>query len=178
MPLPTQIQHINIIRYRSAARLAAVQALYQIEMTGAPQESIIIDILEQRIANIALLEDKSNKNEIVIPLVKPDAAFLSGLVRIAITRQTEIDVMIDRTLCFKWRPKRLENLTRCILRAGVSEFLEWFDIPVRVTITEYVDVAHAFYASPEPSLVNAVLDQIGKYLRKHEFKQLRSKHAG
>ncbi|KAF0118738.1 MAG: N utilization substance protein B [Rhodospirillaceae bacterium] len=158
------------VHRRSAARLAAVQALYQIEMTGAAPEAIIRDILERRIAGQALMEDGETEREISVPLVEPDSAIFSVLVRTVATRRHDIDGMIDAALSPGWTPERLETIVRCILRVGIGEVLERPDVPVRVVITEYVDVAHAFYAGPEPGLINAVLDRLGRRLRPHEFK--------
>ena len=155
---------------RSAARLAAVQALYQIEMTGAAPEATIQDILERRIASQALMEDGEGEREISVPLIEPDSAIFSVLVRAAATRLPAIDGMIDEALSAGWTPERLEIIVRCILRVGIGEVLERPDVPVRVVITEYVDVAHAFYSGSEPGLINAVLDRLGRRLRPHEFK--------
>ncbi len=164
-------------RHRSAARLAAVQALYQIEITGGSPDSILKDILERRIANLALTEDVENEREVAVPLIEPDTMLLPILVNVAVARARDIDDMIDKTLSAEWNPERLETVVRCILRVGIGELLERPDVPVRVVINEYVDVAHAFYSGSEPGLVNAVLDRLGRRLRAHEFNGAGSDHA-
>lgn len=165
---PKQVTKVGVIRRRSAARLAAVQALYQIALTGSSPGSVVEDILEKRIAHLALA-DAENEREIPIPLIEPDVNLFSLLVHIATALRYEIDTMTNKILSNEWQPERLEVIVRCILRAGISELLERFDVPVRVIINEYVDVAHAFYSGSEPGLVNAVLDRLGRYLRTHEF---------
>lgn len=171
MPPPTsdKVAGERIARRRSAARLAAVQALYQIDITGAPPDSIIRDILARRIADLALTEDTEGEREVPVPLMEPDASLFSVVVHAAVTHTRDIDLMIDRALSAEWNPERLETIVRCILRAGISELLERLDVPVRVVISEYVDVAHAFYSGAEPGLVNAVLDRLSRHLRAHEF---------
>lgn len=168
-PLTSKAVNVGMMRRRSAARLAAVQALYQIDITGASPDCIIRDILEQRIANLALAEDAVSEREIPVPLVAPDASLFSVLIGTAVTYERDIDLMIDRSLSRDWNPGRLETVVRCILRAGIGELLERLDIPVRVIISEYVDVAHAFYSGSEPGLVNAVLDRLGRHIRAREF---------
>ncbi|VBB69264.1 Transcription termination protein NusB [invertebrate metagenome] len=157
---------------RSAARLAAVQALYQIDMTGATPDSILKDVLERRIANLPLAEDVEGEREGHVLIVEPDVSLLSVLICTAVTHEYDIDLMINRSLSSDWNPERLEIVVRCILRAGIGELLERLDIPVRVIISEYVDVAHAFYSGSEPGLVNAVLDRLGRHLRAREFDRL------
>lgn len=172
MPLPTSDKKATgerLARRRSAARLAAVQALYQVDITGAPPDAIIRDILERRIANLALTEDMESEREVPVLLMEPDAPLLLVVVHAAVTRARDIDMMIDSTLSSEWNPGRLETVVRCILRAGVGELLERPDVPVRVVISEYVDVTHAFYSGSEPGLVNAVLDRLSRHLRTHEF---------
>ena len=93
------------------------------------------------------------------------AELLRGVVR----RQREIDPMVDNQLATGWRLARVDSIMRAILRAGVLELMERPDIPARVVITEYVDVARAFFDADEPKVVNGVLDKLGRKLRPKEF---------
>ncbi len=130
---------------RRAARLAAVQTLYQQEYG---QE-----------LNVGLhLED----GDIVAP---PDAALMQKIILTATTRRDDIDEILGKSLDPAWPVARLELVLRAILRAGTGEILENPQVPTAFLITDYVDVAHAFFAGKEPGLVNAVLDRIAKLVR-------------
>lgn len=155
-------------RRRSSARLAAVQALYQVEVTEAPLDGVLKDILQNRVGGLALTDDPDTEQEVSVPLIEVNGDLLSALVRGVMERREDIDRMIDSALSDDWSAGRLELIVRQILRAGTFELLERSDIPMRVVISEYVDVAHAFYGGPEPKLVNAVLDRLARLLRPGE----------
>jgi N utilization substance protein B len=89
------------------------------------------------------------------------ARILHGVVR----RQKELDPVIDGQLASGWRLVRVDAILRAILRAGAFELVEEADVPVRVVINEYVEVAHAFFAGDEPRVVNGVLDALARKLR-------------
>lgn len=146
-------------RRRSAARLRAVQALYQIEMSGSSAAATIADFQGQRMPREADAAD----------VVAADAAFFADLVSGVSQRLSEIDGVLSATLSTRWNLARIEHLVRGCLRAGTYELLARPDVPARVAITEYVDVAHAFFAGPEPRFINGVLDRIGHQLRAAEF---------
>jgi transcription antitermination protein NusB len=93
------------------------------------------------------------------------ARVLKGVVR----RQRDVDPMIDGQLAEGWRLYRVDSIVRAILRAGSFELLELSDVPPRVIISEYIDVAHAFFAGDEPRVVNGVLDQLARKLRPGEL---------
>ncbi|MBF0561502.1 MAG: transcription antitermination factor NusB [Alphaproteobacteria bacterium] len=158
-----------MVRHRTAARLAAVQALYQIEIAGASVEQVLRDCLHHGISTHALVDDPDIGNEVAIDLVKPDTDLLSALVRGVSGRQADIDSLIIESLAPGWRPERLEAVVRSILRAGIWELQERAETPPRVIISEYVDVARAFYDGPETGLVNAVLDRLARSLRPEEL---------
>jgi len=149
---------------RSAARLAAVQALYQIEATELPPEQVIKDFLIGRVGGVAVTEDADTAQETVVALAPPDSELFINLVRGVQTRGTDIDDIIKGGLSNEWPWERLEMTVRAILRAGVAELLLRTDIPPGATVSEFIDVAHAFYAGPEPRMVNAVLDRAAKAL--------------
>ena len=153
---------------RSAARLAAVQALYQMEVSG----NGVIDALAEFEAfwigrEVEGIAFKPAENQFFRDI-------LAGVVR----EQRPIDVKIDGALAAGWPLKRIEAVLRAILRAGAYELLFRKDVPVRVVISEYVDIAHGFYADDEPGLVNAVLDAIARDVRGDELSERRTARSG
>src|SRR5690606_7586851 len=92
---------------------------------------------------------------------------LRGVVR----RQRDIDPMIEKTLATGWRLVRVDSILRAILRAGLFELVERPDVPVRVVINEYINVAHAFFIEDEPRVVNGVLDKLAREVRPSELAQ-------
>jgi len=165
----------NSAQRRSAARLAAVQALYDTEMTGTMVDTVLKDFLEHGIGAKALIAPPDDEDgEIEAILAEPDGILFAAIVRGVVARTGDFDAMIDGALSNDWTCERLEAVLRAILRAGAFELATRPDVPVRVVISEYVDVAHAFYSGPEPKLVNAVLDRIARVLRTGEIEG----HAG
>jgi N utilization substance protein B len=149
---------------RTAGRLAAVQALYQIEVTQDPPDRIIKDFLVGRVGGLAVAQDRETEQESIVALAEIDGELFINLVRAVQTRGEEIDDMIKGSVSADWPWDRLEITLRSILRAGVAELLTRTDIPANATIAEFVDVAQAFYAGPESGLTNAVLDRIARAL--------------
>lgn len=143
----------------TAARLAAVQALYQVAMGAATVDQALAGASRGG-AGAALDEDQ---RLIADPFVMAD------VVRGTMERCAQIDEMIAATLGPKWRLDRVEMILRAILRAGVFELLARPKAPARVIINEYVDIAHAYFEASEAGLVNAVLDRLAKTLRADEF---------
>jgi len=142
-------------RSRSAARLAAVQALYQHEMEGTPVPRLIREFHEHRLG--ATIED--------VEYVDAEQSFFDDLVSGASARREEIDGKIAANLASGWSLERLDRPMRAILRAGAYELLARADVPVGSVISEYVDVAHAFYDKKESAFVNGLLDAIAKDAR-------------
>lgn len=139
---------------RGAARLAAVQALYQMDVGRQS--------LEETLAQFsAIHREREVEGEQYLPA---DADFFRQIVTGVIKGQLEIDPAIDGSLTDAWPITRIDATLRAILRAGAFELLRRRDIPQQVVITEYVDVAKAFYADDAASMVNAVLDKIGRSL--------------
>ncbi|MCC6912754.1 MAG: transcription antitermination factor NusB [Rhodospirillaceae bacterium] len=149
---------------RSASRLAAVQALYQIEVTQDPSDRIIKDFLTAKVGGLAVAQDLETEKESIVALADLDGELFINLVRAVDTRGAEIDEMIKGSLSPDWPWERLEITLRAVLRAGVAELLTRTDIPAGATIAEFVDVAQAFYAGPESGMANAVLDRISRAL--------------
>ncbi|NBC34599.1 MAG: transcription antitermination factor NusB [Alphaproteobacteria bacterium] len=141
---------------RSAARLAAVQALYQCDMTAIGTEQVLGEFVRFRLG-----AEEAGEG----PLVEPDRALFAAIVRGVARRRSEIDRAIEGALGPQWSFQRLEVLLRMILRAGVWELLENRMAGTRVVIAEYLDLSDAFFTGREPAMVNAVLDRIGRAVR-------------
>ncbi len=138
---------------RSAARLAAVQALYQIEMTkGAHADTIVTEYINHRLG----AEVDGHQ------YVEANVDLFSDITKGAWGRVKDIDSVIASNLVQGWTLDRIESILRAILRAGLYEIIARPDVPTAVIINEYVDVAHAFLERPEVSFVNSVLDKAAK----------------
>jgi len=142
-------------RSRSAARLAAVQALYQQEMEGTPIARLLREFHEHRLG--ATIEDAT--------YVDAEQSFFDDVVAGVDARRNEIDEAIAGKLAEGWTLDRLDRPMRAILRAGTYELLARKDVPVGSVISEYVDVAHAFYDKRESGFVNGLLDAVAKVAR-------------
>ena len=146
-------------RGRSAARLAAVQALYQIGMGGAGPREVIDEFVQHRLDG----EEGAGNTP------PADRELFAELVMGVSDRREEVDGLVADALSADWTLARLELLVRTVLEAGAWELLARPDVPARVVIDEYVEVAHAFFSRGEPGLVNGVLDRISRRLRPDEF---------
>ena len=144
---------------RSAARLAAVQALYQMDMTAIDMREVIAEFEAHRLGK----EVEGGK------YCEAEAAFFRDIVEGVVREQRRIDPLIDQHLAEGWRLNRLDSILRAILRAGAYEMLKRPDVPARVVITEYVDLAHAFFEGEEPKVVNGILDRLGHEHRPQDF---------
>jgi N utilization substance protein B len=142
-------------RSRSAARLAAVQALYQQEMEGTPLPRLLKEFHDHRIG--ATIEDEQYH--------EAEIDFFDDIVTGVDARRDEIDQAIGVKLASGWSLDRLDRPMRAILRAGAYELIARADVPVGSVISEYVDVAHAFYDKRESGFVNGLLDSIAKEVR-------------
>jgi transcription antitermination protein NusB len=149
------------MRKRSLARLAAVQALYQIELSGTAPETVIAEFLGHRLGREI---DGEQYGE-------ADPALFADIVAGASERQAELDRALSGALTPDWPLERLEMVLRAILRAGAYELLARADVPARVAISEYLDIAHAFFAGKEPGLVNGVLDRLAHALRPGDLEE-------
>jgi N utilization substance protein B len=144
---------------RSAARLAACQALYQMEVTGKGLKEILAEF-----------ENFWIGQEVEGDQYKPaEIAFFRSIVSGVLKEQVAIDRTVDNILANGWPLRRIEALMRAILRAGAFELLKRGDIPARVAIKEYVDVAGAFFDRDEAGMINAVLDALARKARPEEF---------
>ena len=142
-------------RSRSAARLAAVQALYQQDMEGTPVPRLLREFHDHRLG--ATIGDETYHDA--------ERDFFDDIVSGADARREEIDGLIANRLAQGWTLERLDRAMRAILRAGAYELIARPDVPVGSVISEYIDVAHAFYDKRESGFVNGLLDAIAKETR-------------
>ena len=142
-------------RSRSAARLAAVQALYQQEMEGTPAPLLLTEFHNHRLG--ATIED--------VEYADAEIAFFDDIVTGALARRDELDALIVGKLAQGWTLERLDRPMRQILRAGAYELKARSDVPTATVISEYVDVAKAFYDKREAAFVNGLLDALSTDIR-------------
>jgi N utilization substance protein B len=144
---------------RGAARLAAVQALYQMEIAGTGLNEILVEF-----------ESHWMGREVEGAQYLPaESAFFRDVVSGVLREQRSLDPMVDKALAQGWPLKRVDAILRAVLRAGAYELRHRSDVPARVVVSEYVDVANAFVDSDETGMVNAVLDTIARQSRTGEF---------
>lgn len=138
---------------RRAARLTAVQALYQMELTGMGASEVADEFIEHRFAEAG----------------DPDEEFFRVLVEGVPAHQVEIDTAIARCLSESWTLARVDSILRAILRAGAFELIARKDVPAKVVIDEYVGVSNDFFSGDEPGFINAALDRMAHRKRAPEF---------
>ncbi|MET0182584.1 MAG: transcription antitermination factor NusB [Caulobacterales bacterium] len=144
----------KLAKQRAGARLAAVQALYQMELSGALTDEVVTDFQNGKLPQG---EDGALDSE-------ADLEHFKLIVELVVQRQETIDKAIAKRLS-GWRLDRLDAVARAILRAGTVELEARGDVPTPVVIDEYVEIAKAFFEGPEPGFVNATLDAVAKDLR-------------
>jgi transcription antitermination protein NusB len=150
---------------RRAARIGAVQALYQIDVANAPVHEVLAEFQAHRLDNLfEPLEGEPG------PAPEVDRAWFVRVVRGAAEFAPELDPLIADCLAQGWTLRRLGYALRACLRAGAFELARCPEVPARVAINEYIEVAHAFFHGDEPRFVNAVLDRLSKQLRPEETK--------
>lgn len=154
---------------RSAARIAAVQALYQMDIAGTDVADVIDQFQKLRFDGSLRDGGHESNGEAGADVEAADPVFFAEIVRGVVRRQREIDPLVDQQLATGWRLKRIDSTLRAILRAGVFELMDRPDVPPRVAITEYINVAHAFFDDDGPRVVNGVLDAIARQLRPVEL---------
>lgn len=142
-------------RARTVARLAAVQALYQMELAGEGVETVISEFLNHRF-------DADIEGE---PLAEADEDYFGQIVRGVVGGQRDIDDAVKARLASNWRMERLDSTLRALLRAGAWELRERQDVPREIVIDEYVELAKAFFDDAEAKFVNAALDGVARDAR-------------
>ncbi|MFD1743958.1 transcription antitermination factor NusB [Rhizobium helianthi] len=140
---------------RGAARLAAVQALYQMDIGGTGVLEVVAEYEQHRLGQE--LDGDT--------YLKADPSWFRSIVSGVVRDQQKIDPLVRASLQEGWPLSRLDSTLRAILRAGTFEVLERKDVPIPVIVTEYVEIAQAFFDGEEPKIVNAVLDRIAKQIR-------------
>ncbi|WP_284757955.1 transcription antitermination factor NusB [Agrobacterium sp. fls2-241-TYG-188a] len=143
------------VNQRGAARLAAVQALYQMDVGGTGVMEVVAEYETHRLG-----QEVDGDT-----YLKADPSWFRSIVAGVVRDQIKIDPLVRSALQEDWPLSRLDTTVRAILRAGTFEILERKDVPVAVIVTEYVEIARAFFEHDEPKLVNAVLDRIAKQVR-------------
>jgi transcription antitermination protein NusB len=141
---------------RTRARLAAVQALYQMDMTQRDLSAVLEEFLSHRFDTVEIYAGA-------------DRGFFRDIVDGVARRQAEIDTEIGGHLAQGWRLGRIDSILRAILRSGAYEILARADVPARAVINEYVEIAHDFFGGEEPAVVNGVLDRVARDKRPREF---------
>ena len=144
---------------RSAARLAALQALYQLEMTGNAPNDVVEEFIQHRFGR----DSESGRP------IAHDEVFFSDVVHGVLKHQIEIDRSIARSLAAGWTLTRIDSILRALLRAATYELVARRDVPAKVVIDEYVELARDFFEGDEPGFVNAVLDRLAHRKRATEF---------
>ena len=140
---------------RAGARLAAVQALYQMEQTEQSARSVIADFMEDRLG----LDDEGQ------PVEEADPDLFKSIVDGVVARQEEIDGAIMKRLAVGWKMERLDATSRAILRAAVYELVADVGLPSQIILDEYVSIAHAFFEDAEPKFINGLLDAVARDVR-------------
>ena len=149
--LPPDIVRIR----RSGARLAAVQAVYQLEITERGAKAVIREFMEDRLG----LDDDGR------PVEDADPDLFKQIVQGVVDKQSLIDEAIKARLSEKWRLDRIDSTSRAILRCATQELATRADLSNAVIIEEYVGIAHAFFDGEEPKFVNGLLDKVARDVR-------------
>jgi len=144
---------------RAAARLAAVQALYQHEMEKTPVASLLDEFHRHRLGGEVDPEVEGAQ------YAEAEVVFFDDVVKGVLARRDEIDALLSSKLVESWKLERLDKTMLQILRAGAYELMARADVPTATAISEYLDVAHAFFDDREAKFVNGVLDAVAKVVR-------------
>lgn len=148
----------NRIQPRSVARLAAVQALYQMEVSGVGVDAVVREFAEHRF-------DRDVDGPDGDQLAAADETFFAELAKGVVAKQGEVDQAIVKRLASGWRLDRLDATARAVLRAGAFELMHRPDVPTEVVIDEYVEIAKSFFEGPEAGFINGALDAIARDAR-------------
>ncbi len=156
-------------RPRTAARVAAVQALFQSEQAQSSPETVIDEFIRHRLGELPGPEHRGGGGFEEGRVPDADAPLFARIVRLAARQQDAIDRMIAESLSAEWPMARLDPVLRAVMRAGAAELSMPDGPPSRVVINEYLDVAHGFFTGEEPRMANGVLDRLARQLRPQDF---------
>lgn len=145
-------------KLRRVSRVSAVQALYQMDVSGAPHITVVKEFLDHRFGH----DDEPG-------MVRADEPFFEDIMKGAVANQSKIDEAISKRLTEKWPLRRLDATLRALLRSATYEIQSRPDVPALVIINEYMSIATEFFSGKEPGIVNGVLDKIAKDTRSAEF---------
>ncbi len=146
------------IAARRAARLAAVQALYQMEVAGSSSATAVMDVLN---GHLPIDEEGAIDAEV-------DTDLFRQIIENTVEKQQELDTLLASRLAKGWRLERIDAVARAILRAGLMELWRRQDVPTPVVIDEYVEIAKSFFEGTEPGFINATLDACVAAVRSEE----------
>ena len=155
----------TVSRGRTVARVAAVQALFQLDQTGDRADQVIDQFIRHRLSR----SEEAGHEDGHLP--DADQALFRQIVNVAVAQAESLDAMIAAALPADWPLARLDAVLRSLLRAGAAELAQTDGAPSRVVINEYLDVAHSFFSGDEAKLVNGLLDKLAHELREGEFKK-------
>jgi N utilization substance protein B len=153
--ISTEAERNLLAARRAGARLAAVQALYQMEQTEQSARSVIADFMEDRLG-------LNHEGE---PIEEADPDLFKSIVDGVVVRQEAIDAAIMKRLAEGWKIERLDATSRAILRAAVFELVADIGLPSQIILDEYVSLAHAFFEGAEPKFINGLLDAVSRDVR-------------
>lgn len=158
----TQAQPKGARPSRTVARLAAVQALYQMEVAGAGVEAVVREFSDHRFGGSVGSEDRATGDD---RLAEADEAFFGDIVRGVVLNQSAIDQAVAKRLAANWRLERLDATLRATLRSATFELMCRPDVPTEVVLNEYVELAKAFFDKSDAGFVNGALDAVASDLR-------------
>ena len=158
----TRIKPISQTQARRGARLAAVQALYQMEISGGGVTAIVQEYLDHRLG-----EDSETG-----PLESADGDMFRKIVEGVVAEQALIDATITVRLAKGWRLERIDSIVRAAVRAATYELLRRGDVPIAVVLDEYVGIVNAFFDGPEGGFTNALLDRLARETKAAELREV------
>lgn len=154
------------IKMKSSARLAAVQANYEIALSQLPVDVVIEDFISGKTGRFTLVDSSDDENmEQIIELGPIDSEYFAKLVRGAQSKKEELEKSLNHYLHGQWAYEKMNDLMRALLLSAIYELTSNFELDSKIIIQEYVDLAYAFFSKNEPKMVNAVLDQIAHSVR-------------
>ena len=155
----------QIIKMKTSARLAAVQANYMIAVGQLPVDEVIDDFVQGKVGRFAIDNRENENEEKLVELGPIDTEYFEKMVRGAQTHKEDLEKSLNKFLRDDWSYDRMDSLMQALLLNAVYELSATMNIDAKILIQEYVDLAYAFFNKNEPRMVNALLDQIAKEIR-------------